>query len=134
VLGQEIPEVSYPTDLSNGYKTGPECRKNSKCLREDKVLCRSLVGLCQVFTTFEAAATANTLCYLLFYLYQQQQVRLVIALAFQSLPDRFWGVGSFSFVFRRRLLRRALCLHLWMSLPLPKKARKKPLTDFLFMV
>jgi hypothetical protein len=30
-LGQEIPEVSYPTDLSNGYKIGPECRKNSKC-------------------------------------------------------------------------------------------------------
>lgn len=31
VVGQEIPEVSYPTDLSNGYKIGPECRKNSKC-------------------------------------------------------------------------------------------------------
>jgi hypothetical protein len=34
VLGQEsqeIPEVPYPTDLSNGYKIGPECRKNSKC-------------------------------------------------------------------------------------------------------
>jgi hypothetical protein len=29
LLGQEIPEVSYPTDLSDGYKTGPECRKKS---------------------------------------------------------------------------------------------------------
>jgi hypothetical protein len=31
VVGQEIPEVSYPTDLPSGYKAGPECRKNSKC-------------------------------------------------------------------------------------------------------
>ena len=31
VVGQETPEVSYPTDLSNGYQTGPEYRKNSKC-------------------------------------------------------------------------------------------------------
>jgi hypothetical protein len=29
VVGQETPEVSYPTDLSNGYKTGPECRKTA---------------------------------------------------------------------------------------------------------
>jgi hypothetical protein len=29
VVGQETPEVSYPTDLSNGYKTGPEYRKTA---------------------------------------------------------------------------------------------------------
>jgi hypothetical protein len=31
VVGQEISVVSYPTDLPSGYKTGPECQKNSKC-------------------------------------------------------------------------------------------------------
>jgi hypothetical protein len=29
VVGQEIPEVPYPTDLSSGYKIGPECRKTA---------------------------------------------------------------------------------------------------------
>jgi hypothetical protein len=29
VGGQETPEGPYPTDLSSGYKTGPECRKTA---------------------------------------------------------------------------------------------------------
>jgi hypothetical protein len=29
VGGQETPEVPYPTDLSSGYKTGPEYRKTA---------------------------------------------------------------------------------------------------------
>jgi hypothetical protein len=57
--------------------------------------------LCQLFTTFEAAVTANALCYLL--LYQQQQVR-VLTLALEASSDRFSVVGSFPFLFRRRLL------------------------------
>jgi hypothetical protein len=31
VLGQDIDEVWWPTDLVSGYKRGPECRKNGTC-------------------------------------------------------------------------------------------------------
>jgi hypothetical protein len=31
VLGQDIDEVWWPTDLVSGYTRGPECRTNSTC-------------------------------------------------------------------------------------------------------
>jgi hypothetical protein len=31
MLGLDIDEFWWPTDLVSGYKRGPECRKNSTC-------------------------------------------------------------------------------------------------------